>query len=325
MMAEQRCALCGGITEQWLNMPIDAKKNSPTPYRDVIRCKDCGHGVLYPLPSAEEIPEFYILNNYYTHGQTHIRPVSSTFADKILIKLSWLADRQQIFDVSETSRLLPVKGKVCDLGCGHAHYLQAFKRLDHDVLGVDPDPSAQAEALKNGITVALGTAENIPAPISNQQFDLVIMTHSLEHCRDPVRAIHNAFALTKPGGYCYVEVPNCASEHFKTFTICSEMFDAPRHIHFFTPSSLRQLMVAAGYLPMRRYFQGYGRNFHPSWRAWEAKIAENVISAAPDRRPRKHSFGESLLLFLRSFLLPSEKKYDSIGFLMKRPLENIPT
>src|SRR5207237_6349721 len=135
--------------------------------------------------------------------------------------------------------------RICDLGCGHADYLRQFKALGFDVVGVEPDPDAREQANAAGVKVLDGTAESPPEHMG--LFDLVICTHALEHCRNPKSALENAFAMTKPGGSCYIEVPNCAAEHFRTFTVCSEMFDAPRHIHFFTADNLAALAEGAGF------------------------------------------------------------------------------
>jgi SAM-dependent methyltransferase len=215
--------------------------------------------------------------------------------------------------------LLPAGGRICDLGCGHARYLKEFKALGFEVIGVDPDPDARAHAAEVGVVVEVGTAEDVPDDLPDAAFDLVIMTHSLEHCRDPRRAVENAFRLTRPGGLCYVEVPNCASEHFKTFNICSTMHDSPRHIQFFTPSALRSLMRSVGFEPRQTFYQGYIRNFDQSWRAWERTIAQRVSAFEPRLAPRDHSFLASVSLLFRSFWRAPEEKYDSIGLLMARP------
>ena len=46
----------------WLHIPIDSKKNEPTPFSSVLKCSSCGLGRLSPLPDASDIPGFYALN-----------------------------------------------------------------------------------------------------------------------------------------------------------------------------------------------------------------------------------------------------------------------
>lgn len=319
MLEGRYCNACGGVLASWLAMPIDAKKNEAMPYSSVLACVDCGLGVLDPLPDADAIPAFYALDSYYTHGQSHIRHRPARLADRILTKLAWLTDRARPFEPGEIARRLPAGARICDLGCGHARYLQAFKALGFDVIGVEPDPVARAQAAEAGVRVEPGTSEDVPDSLPDGAFDLVIMTHSLEHCRDPRKALDNVFRLTRSGGYCYIEVPNCTAEHFRTFTICSEMFDVPRHIYFFSPDSLRAMMTGVGFIPMDMFYHGFVRNFDQNWRDWECAIADRVMAHAPGLRPRRHDIGASFALWLRAFWRKPVEKYDSFGLLMQRP------
>ena len=316
MLAALVCDSCGGHMAPWLTFPIDAKKNEPTPFSAVARCQDCGLGALSPLPDAGSIPGLYALDDYYTHGETHMPERASSFAEKVLTKLAWLADRSRPFEPEQIARRLPTTARICDLGCGHAEYLRRFKELGFDVIGVDPDAAARKQAAAFGVTVLDGTAEDLPSQLQPGTYDLVIMTHALEHCRSPKQAIKNAYTLVKDGGYCYVEVPNCACEHFQTFTVCSEMFDAPRHIYFFTPKSLTGLVERTGFSVEEHLFSGYVRDFAPSWREWEVEIAEMIQKAQPEAKPKRHTFAASVALFLRSFWRRPETKYDSVGLIM---------
>lgn len=299
-------------------MPIDAKKNVLTPHASVLRCEQCELGVLSPLPKAEDISSFYDLDIYYTHGQSHIQEKRTGPVERLLTKLAWVTDKSQPFEIGSIAKSLPLDARVCDLGCGHAIYLRALKDLGFVVVGVEPDEAARDNAIKAGVDVVAGTAEDIPDGLG--KFDLVLMTHALEHCRNPRQAVENAFNLTKPGGQCYIEVPNCACEHFRTFTICSEMFDAPRHIYFFRSDNLQALAERVGFSVERRLFSGYVRDFAPGWRAWEAEIAARVRKINPSLKPKRHSLAASLALWARSFWRSPERKYDCVGLLLRAPL-----
>lgn len=291
--------------QPWLSMPLDPKKNEPTPFSSVVLCS-CGLARLSPLPDAADIPGFYELPSYYTHGASHMPHVEPKLADKTLTKLAWTFDHGELFDVAKIAQSLPPNARICDLGCGHAAYLREFKALGFEVVGVEPDATAREQANAAGVPVLEGTAEDLPE--LSGPFDLVLCTHALEHCRDPMKALRNARSLTK--GLCYIEVPNCASEHFQTFTICSEMFDAPRHIWFFTPDSLTRLAEKVGLTVRKRLFMQYARDFSPSWRAWECDIASRVNG-------KRHTISASAALLLRSFWRKPERKYDSFGLIME--------
>lgn len=318
-VAHIACKSCGEKMNPWLFAPVDAMRNQPMAFSSVVRCEGCGLGHLNPLPKPDDIPAFYQLAQYYTHGTSHIPPVRASIADRLLTKIAWTFDRSEDFDPENIASHLPSGGSVCDLGCGSAKTLERFKALGFSVVGVDPDPVARESAAKLGIVVETGTAEILPQPLTGHQFDLVIMSHSLEHCRDVNAAIGNAYALTRPGGCCYIEAPNCASEHFESFTICSTMFDAPRHIHFFTPGALTHLARQAGFEVERSTFRGYVRNFSPAWRAWERTIADRMEQSGQPVTTRRHSYLASVKLLAKSLLHSPARKYDSMGVMLKRP------
>ena len=294
-------------------MPLDAKKNEATRFQEVVRCKSCATAMIWPQPLAADIAGFYELADYYTHGVSHIREVQITLFDRLLTKLAWWSDWPTPFDTSRMAEMLPQGARVCDLGCGHAGILKRFADKGCSVIGVDPDPTSREVAAKSGITVVEGTAE---APPALGQFDLVIMTHSLEHCLDPIRAITSAYRMTKPGGYFYCEVPNCGCLHFETLTACSEMFDSPRHLWFFTSDGLRRAIEGRGYVFDSWRYDGFTRHHSPSWRAWEMTIAQRLADRG--LKGKRHTFLQSAWLWARSAFAPAHKKYDCVGVLAKK-------
>lgn len=274
--------------------------------------------MLTPLPTPDEIKDFYLLPAYYTHGEGHIPPVESTFWDKVLTKLAWWNDHPTPFDQGQIARVLPAGASVCDLGCGHGEILNKFKSIGFSVIGVDPDPSARAHAGKRGLTVLPGTAEALPPELDGRQFDLVIMTHSLEHCINPIAALTNAYGLTKTGGYFYCEVPNCACLHFQTLTVCSENFDSPRHLWFFTAQGLRRTIEATGYIFSSWRFVGFTRHHSPSWRTWEMTIFDRLAERGEARGRIRHTFARSVAILAKSALAPAYAKYDCVGVVARK-------
>ena len=309
------CPNCTKEMHHWIDAPIDAKRDVETPFNVVVRCDRCGLGAIDPQPQPAEVAALYDLPSYYTHGESHIRPVASNVFDRILVHLAWRADRAYPFDPAEIAQRLPVGGTVLDIGCGDGETLEAFRALGFQVLGVDPDPRSRARAAERDLTVLDGTAERLPAAIDCRRFDLAIMTHALEHCLDPARALANLAAVTAPSGWTYVEVPNAGCLHFRTFLQCSEMFDAPRHLWFFTPAALEQSARGAGLRVREWRHAGYTRYFHASWRTWEREIHARLRRHSPRLITRDHTRLRAFGLLLRTALAGRARKYDSMGVL----------
>ena len=313
------CFSCGGQTAPWTYMPLDPLKGAENPHKDFVVCTECGLGAVSPMPSSEEIPSFYDTARYYTHGQSHLAEVNQTLLDRALLHAAWRLDKGQSLDPERIAKDLPPGASICDLGCGGGDLLGRFKALGFNVLGVEPDAAARAEAAKAGITVLAGTCEELPADLKGQSCDLVIMRHVLEHCRDPILALRKAFFLTRPGGMLFCEVPNCAATHFKSLGVCSAMFDAPRHLYFFTPACLRKAIGLGGFTFSGFQYMGYTRHHHASWRQWEASIYDRTRAYTARPSGRRHTVLRSIQLLLSTAFASDEKKYDSVAVYGRRP------
>src|SRR5271154_1057496 len=137
------CRLCGGDLRPWFEMPIDAVKDESTPFKNLVRCDVCGTGMVTPQPEAHEIGAFYQLPTYYTHGESHMRPVQPRFRDKVLTRLSWMVDYSTLFDPAALPKALPPGATVCDLGCGEGTLLKRSMELGFSATGVEPDPCSR--------------------------------------------------------------------------------------------------------------------------------------------------------------------------------------
>lgn len=312
------CVACGGAMRPWLDMPIDAKTFAATSFGRVSRCEHCGHGSAAPLPRPEDVPLFYALEKYYTQGTSHIPYVTPRLHDRILTRLAWMCDEG--VDLKRALQALELRSHstVCEIGCGHAGYLALLKAEGHMTIGVDPDPKAVAQAIAIGIEVLPGTAEVLPEKIQCSRFDLVIMSHSLEHCIDPGLAVRNVRSILRPGGTFVCEVPNCGCTHFQWNNICSEMFDAPRHLHFFNAASLHASIESAGMTVRAVQYTGFTRHHSPGWRLTEQRIHDN-LKRVVSRAPAKHTFWKSLLLLMATIGAAPSKKYDSVRIIATRP------
>ena len=87
------------------------------------------------------------------------------------IKMDWM------------SRHIPRNSKVLDIGCGQGGDVHKWKRLEADVLGVDPNLFAIEEARRRspGSRFIHGTIEDVPLSF---KFDIVCYNFSL-HYEDP--------------------------------------------------------------------------------------------------------------------------------------------
>lgn len=102
-------------------------------------------------------------------------------------------------------------GKILDIGCGRGFLLQHLKARAQpgtEFWGLDLSPKLCQIARKNnpGANIICGDAESLP--FSDNQFDFVFMTETLEHLLDYDKALAEAGRVLKPGGIFIITVPN---------------------------------------------------------------------------------------------------------------------
>lgn len=136
-------------------------------------------------------------------------------------------------------------GDVLDIGCGRGDQAAAFAAAGWRVCGLDMSPGAVAAARAAGIEAEVGTIETAPWPPAS--FDLVILSHSLEHMPDPAGALRKARALLRSPGALIVVVPDWDSWQRKVFGGHWAHIDVPRHLQHFTAEGLHRLAREAGF------------------------------------------------------------------------------
>jgi SAM-dependent methyltransferase len=316
LQSELRCPVCGTDAADltaWLDIPVDVKTSRPISTGKLVWCKTCDLGMMRRLPTPEEGQESYDLSAYYTHGPSHFPQVRPGIVDRLLVKLAYLTDRGRQMDAPTLGSYQPTLQRVLDIGCGDGGFLTALVADGRRLFGIEPDPRARNAAAARGLTVFAGTAEEIPHEISEQKFDLVIMSHVLEHCADPRRGMRNVYDLVAPNGIFYCEVPNCGAIHFQTFTEISEMLDVPRHTHFFTARSLQSLLETVGFEIRASAYHGYTRHFTAAWRTWENQCHGLLSKHGGAKSTPRRTMAADLRLLARTAFASASRKYDCVG------------
>lgn len=312
------CPLCAAPTttlRPWLTMPIDAKKRAPIDTGALVWCDTCDLGTTLRQPDDAALVAGYDLAAYYTSGNSHMPDVRPGLADKLLLKAAYLNDRGTLMDAGRLLEQAPAARAVLDIGCGNGDFLAALAGDGRRLVAVEPDPKARVVAASKGLEVLPGTAEDLPQALTGQSFDIVTLTHVLEHCRDPLKALASIRDLLTPSGVLYCEVPNCGAIYFQTLARISEMLDVPRHLHFFTKASLTALCAKAGLQVTGFNYHGYTRHYTAGWRAWENQI-HDMLADRGEAAPRR-TIANSFALLARSARAAPDRKYDCLGVIAR--------
>ena len=131
--------------------------------------------------------------------------------------------------------------RVLDLGCRYGALTRTYAG-GNDVVGVDVDREALAEAAKLGIETRWADVDE-PLPFPDATFDVVVAGELLEHVRDPARLVGEAERLLRPGGTFVASVPNAFRlKNRLRFLAGRKPEDDPTHLHMFSPDEVRALL-----------------------------------------------------------------------------------
>ncbi len=144
----------------------------------------------------------------------------------------------------------PVVEKVArhlDIGCSLGILLQRFAETYHcQPVGIEPGEAHRAHARKEGLAVYAALKELETA--GETRFDLVTMSHVLEHLLHPVEYLmHLRETVLTPDGWLLLEVPNLyAHDSFEV-----------AHLLAFSPHTLRETLRKSGFVITK--FERHGR------------------------------------------------------------------
>jgi predicted TPR repeat methyltransferase len=143
---------------------------------------------------------------------------------------------------------LPVSkdASILDVGCGLGQMLNQLKLQGYNnLLGIDISSESIDSCIKQGINVELINDVISFSEQTNKKFDLIIMSHVLEHIEkekviETLKAIKEN--LLGKDGFFLLMVPNAQSN-----TGCYWMYEDFTHYTLFTAGSLSYVLNAAGF------------------------------------------------------------------------------
>ncbi|MSR85701.1 class I SAM-dependent methyltransferase [Candidatus Uhrbacteria bacterium] len=339
-----------GGTERVLYCPVCSSENRHLLYTDLTdrifycapgrwnlyECLKCGCGYLDPRPTQETIHLAY--QRYYTHKiQTRVdgnllvglhrifRALTNGYrnwrfgtefrpASKIGIFVLWIVSgtRQKVDrEFHHVPRPSP-GAQLLDVGFGNGYFLNLAQAAGWKVSGCDTDPVTVASASKNGIDVRLGgiaSFSNMP-----ESFDMITLSHVIEHLHDPRDVSREIYRLLKPGGMVWMETPNIRSYGHLNFGRHWRGLEPPRHLVLFNWNALESMLEGCGFRDVKRL---------PLYDLYPSLAAKsNAIASGRDpygknlSKPRSRFMG--FLLNVKTRLHPEKSEF--ITLIAHKPL-----
>jgi len=265
----ESCALCGSRDIEDLFSQTDFVYRTTDESFPHSRCRGCGLMFIRERPTPAAIGRYYpssysfyrtgrleavkdsfksVLGAAFTPGGSPLLAAALSPLRPVARRLGWL---NAVRDYRPPA-FVPEPGmRLLDVGCGSGTTLHPFgrrysllwmSRRGVSAEGVEPDARAVAEARAAGLNVTHG--DLLGAELPRGAYDVVRFNHSLEHAHDPAAYLARARDLLKPGGLLVVSVPNYDGATYGRFPRAVE---APRHLFYFNPGSLRRHLEASGF------------------------------------------------------------------------------
>lgn len=234
-----RCVLCDGAG-RLLHASCRDFEYFMTSDASLYRCASCSLVFLHPLPTREALPGLYPAH-YRNFKKDHGR--ISRF----------LFDRYYGRQAARCARYLKRDSAFLEVGCADGRVLSSLRRRGFEnVRGIEIAAAGVEAAREKGLDVFHGALEDFE---TDERFDMIFMSHVIEHVLDPVATIERIAALLKPDGVVYIETPNVSSLDARLWGGHWGLIHYPRHLWLFDPTTLRALVEGAGLRVERESFE----------------------------------------------------------------------
>lgn len=196
LLRREHCPACGG----------DHRPAERVGELRYSRCRSCGLTFMNPMPTQRWYDRRY--ESEYWRGQAK----ETDPQEEILRRLEkeHLRATAYLHALRTETRTLPTDGRVLEIGCGAGGAVATVAAgLGWSAAGVEPDAASRTIADRIGVRVL--DAELSAVVARGERFDVVLLSHVLEHVVDPPTFLANVAEVLAPDGRLVIEVPNSAT------------------------------------------------------------------------------------------------------------------
>lgn len=331
-----QCPLCGSVRRHLLYDGLTDRVFGVAPgVWTLYMCEQCQVAWLDPRPDKASIGRAY--ETYFTHvadDDASLEPRSA-----LVRRLhAWIDDYQRArYGVARTGTantgrwivplLPPIRAKadaacrhlprpspqarrLLDVGFGNGGFLKLAIRMGWNAAGIDFDEKAVRVARAQALEVRCGSVAELLS--EDARYDVITISHVIEHVHDPHALLLQAFSLLQPGGLLWLETPNIQSDGARRFGRDWLNLDPPRHLVLFNSNSLRSSLMRAGFDQIKQRWHGMA--------ALSCHTASATLAAggnASEAVPRLLPPLSAVLAELRGMLQPARREF--LTFTARKP------
>jgi SAM-dependent methyltransferase len=258
-----QCQICGGTMR-----PLFLKEGY-----QIFGCTGCGHrsaDLGDPLGHVERVYD----DEYFTGGGAGY---SDYLAEQEILRHHGRRYGKLL------QKHMPV-GDVLDVGAAAGFVLQGLVDAGWNGRGLEPNPQMSDHArTRLNLRVDTGSLESFQ---TGERFDLVTMIQVVAHFTDLRKSFQVASEITRPGGFWLIETWNRESWTARIFGRNWHEYSPPSVVHWFTPTTLRDLAARFGFREVARGRPAKWLNGAHALSLLQYKLGGRLLSRAGKLIPR---------------------------------------
>lgn len=194
----------------------------------LCQCSNCKLIFTNPRPPIGIIEQYYESEEYISHQNK-----SNNLTNKIYKLVRQITIRNK---VALINMLYPKKGKLLDIGCGTGYFIEAAKKSQWAVRGIEPNRTARKLAQDKNLKVS----KSLKDINDNKKYDVITLFHVLEHIHNLRKSVKKIIEILDENGSLIVAVPNYNSHDSKIYGSNWAALDVPRHLYHFNKISMQK-------------------------------------------------------------------------------------
>lgn len=260
----EKCICCGNLkfkqfsSNSYIGLPV-------------FQCQNCkllisGND---EMKMNEKVKQVY--EKEYWDEQDSEMAINSNYSDhrSLVLKKRWMSQ------INYCKPEIISKKIVLEIGSGGGQALSLFKENGFNVMGIEPD-NRNVTLINQKLNQQIchkGYAEDFPI---NQKFDVVWMSHVLEHTIRPDKLFIKIKSILNLKGLFFVDVPNCENP----IVLESSINQNPSTFHF-TMNALKKLGQKSGFKLIKSDYFILERSINEKFNRALQKFTRKKLSSAP--------------------------------------------